>query len=210
MTSASNAPSPTAVAVRQAPLTATESPSARSETRPAPIRRRAPSSEASIASTRPSSLMIPVNISRSPLPQPRAHEHVLADLLEAGGQRPEAVGDPDRALPLEDRPRLRCPDQNGSDEQPQLVDLARVKERAGEGRTALNEQVLDVATPKLSEPRLEPIAVGAPGRDDHLGSGALQRVALGRWCLRGADHDQRGLVDGGDQRRVDRQPRARV
>src|SRR4029077_4129613 len=142
MTSASNAPSPTAVAVRQAPLTATESPSASSEESSAPIRSRAPSSEASTASTRPSSLMIPVNIRPSPFPKPGADEPVLAHLVEGRLQSAHTVGDAGGALALEDGSRLRRADQHGRDEEPQLVDLTRVEQGSGEGRSALDEQVL--------------------------------------------------------------------
>jgi hypothetical protein len=62
MTSASKAPFPAEVAVRQAPFTDTESPSASSLASSARIRSRAPSSERSTDSTSPSSLTIPVNI----------------------------------------------------------------------------------------------------------------------------------------------------
>src|SRR5512144_233598 len=180
MMSASKSPSPTEVAVRQAPLTATESPGWSSEARAAPIRSRAPSSEASTASTRPSSLIRPVNINPvlpSPLPQPRAHQHVLADLLEVCGQRPDPVGDPDGALALEDGAGLGGADQDRSDEEPQLIDLARVEERSRQGRAPLDEQVLDLPAPKLVQRSCEPRALGPAGGHDHLLAGPLQAVA---------------------------------
>src|SRR3954465_7109674 len=140
MTSASNAPPPTEVPVRQAPLTATESPSDSSDASCAPIRRRAPSSEASTASTLPCSLTIPVNISssHSPFPEPRANEHVLAHLLVAGRERMDPVGDARGALALEDRARLGRSDEHRRDEEAQLVDLAGVEERTRQGRTTLD------------------------------------------------------------------------
>src|SRR5512144_3163515 len=213
MMSASKSPSPTEVAVRQAPLTATESPGWSSEARAAPIRRRAPSSEASTASTRPSSSINPVNISLvlpSPLPQLRSDQHVLADLLEVRGQRPDPVGDPDGALALEDGASLGGADQNRSDEKPQLIDLARVEERSRQGRAPLDEQVLDLPAPELVQRCLEPRGLGPAGGHDHLRASPLQGVASRRSGLRGADHDQGRLVDRVDQRRAERQSRPRV
>ena len=86
------------------------------------------------------------------------------------------------------------------------VDLAGVEERAREGRPALDQQVLDLAASELVERGLEPRR-GRPARShDHLGPGALQRVALSGGRLGRADHDQRRLVDRADQRGVDGQP----
>src|SRR5215212_6214721 len=147
MTSAANSPSPAAVAVRQAPLTATESPGSSSEARPARMRRRAPRSEVSTASIRPSSAMIPVNIrraSRSPFPEPRADEQVLAHGLELRRQGSNTVRDPDGALSLQDGSGLGGADQERGDEEADLVDLARVEQRACERRPALDEEVLDL------------------------------------------------------------------
>src|SRR5215208_2795570 len=159
MTSASKVPSPTAVAVRQAPFTATESPSPSSDASSAAIRRRAPSPEASTVSMRPRSLTRPVNISRSPFPEPCADQHVLAGLLEARSERAYTVGDADRALALEYGTRLRGAHQDRRDEEAHLVHLAGVEERARERRAALHEQVLDLSAAKLGQSRLQPVAV---------------------------------------------------
>ena len=70
ITSASKAPPPAWAAVRQAPLTETESPGSSSLARSARTRMRAPSSEASTASTLPSSATIPVNTATTPAAEP--------------------------------------------------------------------------------------------------------------------------------------------
>ena len=95
MTSAANPPGAGSTAVRQAPATLTESPGSRPAPSPAAIRSRAPESPRSIDSTVPISLIRPVNI--SPLPQPDAREHVLADRLPADRQRSLRTVDPLRA-----------------------------------------------------------------------------------------------------------------
>src|SRR5687768_11905542 len=70
-------------AVRQTPLTATESPAASSFASEASIRRRNPPPSRATAATRPSSWTIPVNnlAPRLPLAEPRLDQHVIADRL---------------------------------------------------------------------------------------------------------------------------------
>ena len=97
ITSASKPSRVAAVAVRQTPLTATESPSAISPAE----RGRDPQPRAlgagSTASTVPTSAISPVNT--SPLPHPGPDQDVVADPLGLGGQRPGRIGDPLHSRP---------------------------------------------------------------------------------------------------------------
>src|SRR5436190_9366364 len=179
MTSASKVPPVTEVAVRQAPLTATESPWLSSDARAADMRSRAPSEELSTASTPPSSLTMPVNISGSPFEQPRSNQHVLSDLFELRGQRMDALRDPRDALALQHGAGLGGPHQDRCDEEADLVDLARVEQHPCEGRPSFDQQVLNPAAAELAEGGLQPSLRGAARSDGRRRPGLLERVAAG-------------------------------
>src|SRR5436190_15745957 len=129
ITSASKAPSPTAVAVRQTPFTATESPSASS--RPASSLSLPSSSEA----TRAVPWISPVNT--SPLPEPRGDQHVVVDALHLRGERARRAGNRPGAEPLDGGARLAPTRHERGHEHAQLVDLAGFEERAGQVRAPL-------------------------------------------------------------------------
>src|SRR5262245_38862566 len=160
MTSASKEPLSVLAAVRQAPFTAIESPGSSSEAIPALTRTRAPPSPASTLTTFPSSPTMPVNISRSPLPQAGRDEEVLADLLVARRQRPDPLGDPVRPLALQQCPGVGGADEERRDEHPHDIDLAGVEHRAREGWPALHQEVLDLPAAQLIEGGAEALLRG--------------------------------------------------
>src|SRR5687767_5519517 len=203
ITSASKAPPSTRAAVRQTPLTATESLSARSPASRVRTRSRAPSAPESIASTLPTSAMRPVN--NSPLPQARLDEHVVAYPLDAGVERARGVGDRGGAPPLDHGARAASAKDDRRDEEREPVDLSGVEERARERRPALEQDARDLAPPELVERRLDsrrPLA--SHGHD--LGARRLECcAAVGVRCGTG-DDDEGGLVDrpheGGVERKL--------
>src|SRR4051812_25270306 len=145
ITSAAKAPSAIRVAVRQTPLTATESPSPISAVSGVRTVSRTPSGGASTASTAPRSWTRPVNTTqtlgirrararRSPVPQAGGDQHVVADALHVERQRPGGVRDALGALPLERVARRGAAEHQRRQEVPQLVDLPRVEEGAGQVR----------------------------------------------------------------------------
>src|SRR5919202_2516465 len=142
ITSAPKPPPPGPTAVRQTPLTATESPSRSSSANDVETRSRTPSSVASTATTVPRSATSPVNM-RSPLPQPRGDEHVAGERLARQRQRAHRVGDAVDALALEGVARRPAAQHQRRDKEPDLVDLARVHERAREVRAALEQHAGD-------------------------------------------------------------------
>src|SRR3954452_16006554 len=126
-------------AVRQTPLTAIESPSPSSLASLDSNVSRAPSSERSTVATTPRSATSPVNI-RSPLPEPGRDQQVFLDLLAVERDRAQRVGDVLDALALERVAVLAAAEDHRREEQPHLVDLARVEERARQMRAALEQQ----------------------------------------------------------------------
>src|SRR3954468_12866817 len=209
-----SAPKPSAAAptaVRPTPLTATESPSRRSPASADCTRSRTPSSVASRATTVPRSAIRPVN-TRSPLLEARGDEDVAGERLARERQRPQRVGDAVDALALERVARGPPAQHERRDEQADLVDRARVHERAREVRAALEQHARDgrVERAELVERRLHAGGLVLAGRDDDLGAGGLERV--GRAARRGAggDDDERHLGRLGDELRVERQARRRV
>src|SRR5689334_1198128 len=177
ITSARKAPSAMVTAVRQTPLTAIESPSDSSSASAVSISIREPAGSFSSERTLPRSWTRPVNI--SPLRHPRADENVVVHALDLA--RDCASGGVDRlhALPLERRARVAAAHEHRRDEQAHLVDLARVEERAGEVRAALEQQGLDAARAELGQRRPDARALVLPRRDDHLGAGGLESVGGG-------------------------------
>ena len=120
------------------------------------------------------------------------------------------VGDVLGAGALHRVARLVAADDDRRDEQPQLVDLAGVEERAGQARAALQQQRLHAAIAELLERVADPLCVGRTLDADHLDAGRLER--LGGCAVRGArdDDDRRHVAGGLHERRVERQPRGRV
>src|SRR3954452_22625033 len=120
------------VAVRHTPLTATLSPSASSLASGDVIAIRTPSLVASTEVTVPRSSTSPVNT--SPLPQAGADQQVVGDLLAVERQRAQRLGDLLDALALQRVARRAPADQQGCEEQPDLVDLSGIQERARQVR----------------------------------------------------------------------------
>src|SRR5215204_461618 len=204
ITSARNSPPSIAVAVRQTPSTATESPSAiwpASRVRTPSV---TPSAFASTAVTVPRSCTSPVNT--SPLPEPGGDQHVAGDPLDVERERARRLRDPLDALALERVARVRAADEDRGEEQPQLVELARVEERAGQLRAALEQDRREVGGAELVERRAHARRLVLPRRDDHLGARGLQRVGL--QPRRGPpDDDRQGeLGRAAHELRVERQP----
>src|SRR4051812_3787216 len=208
ITSAEKCPSAIRVAVRQTPLTATESPSAISGARPVRTASRTPSAPASTAETVPRSWTSPVNT--SPLPQPRGDQDVVGDTLDVEAQRAGGLGDLLDALALERVARARAADHHGRDEQPDLVDLAGVEERAGQVRAALEQDRGDPGGAELVERRAHARGlVLARGHDD-VGAGDLERIG-GQAPGRPRDHHrERDLAGAAHELGVQRQPRLGV
>src|SRR3954466_10528615 len=156
ITSAPKPSASTPTAVRQTPLTATESPSRRSPASADRTRSRTPSSVASRATTVPRSAIRPLN-TRSPLLEARGDEDVAGERLARDRPRPQRVGDAGHAPAVERAPRGPRSRHERRDEQADLVDRARVHERAREVRAALEQHAPDgrVEGAELVERRLE-------------------------------------------------------
>src|SRR4051812_10619736 len=137
------------VAVRQTPLTATLSPSESSRASGELMAIRTPSVVASTEVTVPRSSTSPVNT--SPLPQARADQHVVGDLLAVERQRMQRLGDLLDPFALQRIARLSAADQQRRKEQPDLVDLAGIEERAGQVRAALEQDRGDAVVAERSE-----------------------------------------------------------
>ena len=140
MTSAPKRSPSTAVAVRQTPLTATESPSPSS---PASARRerQAHAVGGRVRPRRPSprSCDEPGEHAAHHSLQPRGDQQVVADALAVERQRAQRVGDALDALALERVARGAAAEQQRREEQADLVDLAGVEERARQVRAALEQ-----------------------------------------------------------------------
>src|SRR4051794_26549952 len=154
ITSAPNSSPPhRPMAVRQTPLTATESPSLSSPASDERTERRTPSPVWSTRCTVPRSCTRPVNNGRSPLPQTGAHEQILADDLTVECERAHGVGDPIHASALQRVARGAAADDQRRQEQADLVDLAGVEEGARQMRAALEQDRGDVEGAELVERR---------------------------------------------------------
>ena len=124
ITSASNERSWTAAAVRQTPLTATESPGPSSEASGVSIVIRNPSPELLDAATRPRSCTSPVNIRGFlPLLHPRRDQQVLPHLLAVERHRPDGVGDHLDPLALQRIAGSPAAQDDRRQEQADLIDL---------------------------------------------------------------------------------------
>src|SRR3954468_6911768 len=209
-----SAPKPSAsarTAVRQTPLTATESPSRSSPASADCTRSRTPSSVASRATTVPRSAISPVTTA-SPLLEASGNRDVPGERPARERQRAERVGDAVDALALERVARGPSAEDERRDEQPDLVDRARVHERARQVRAALEQDARHrrVERAELVERRLHARRLVLARRDDHPRGGRLQRVGRPARGGAGRDDDERHLGRLGDELRVQRQPRRRV
>src|SRR4051812_4472616 len=179
ITSAPNSSPPhIPTAVRQTPLTATESPSLSSRATGERTDRRTPSLVWSTRWTVPRSCTRPVNNGRSPLPQTCAHEQILADDLAVECERAHGVGDPAHAAALQRVARGAAADDQRGEEQAHLVDLAGVEERAREVRAALEQDRRHAERAELVERRAHAGGLVLAGGDDDLRAGGLQRVGV--------------------------------
>src|SRR4051812_21090799 len=197
------------MAVRQTPLTAIESPSLSSRASGEETLSRTPSRVWSTRCTVPRSCTSPVNTG-SPLPEPGTHEQIVADPVAIECERAHGVGDQLDPAALERVARLAPADDEGREEQPRLVDLAGVEERAGEVRAALEQDRGHVAVAELLERRAHARVLVLAGGDEHLRPGGLERGRL--LARRGArdDDGQRDLRRRLDELAGEREPRERV
>src|SRR4051794_12874341 len=139
ITSAPNSSPPhSPTAVRQTPLTATESPSLSSAASGERTERRTPSAVWSTRWTVPRSWTRPVKMGL-PLSQSGADQQILADHFAIECERAHGVGDAVHAAALERVARRAAADDQRGEEQADLVDLTRVEERAGQVRAALEQ-----------------------------------------------------------------------
>src|SRR3954463_11913583 len=109
-------------AVRQTPLTATESPGPSSAPPAAATRRLPPAPSSSTASTLPMPATSPVN-TLSPLLQPRADQHVVADALDGEGLAAQRGADLAPARPGPRGARAPSAGDDRGHERVVLVDL---------------------------------------------------------------------------------------
>src|SRR5918998_5035272 len=204
ITSALNAPSAIAVAVRQTPLTATESPSPISGASEVRTARRTPSAPAWTAVTVPRSATSPVNT--SPLAHAGADQDVVGDPVALQRERAHRLGDPLDPLALQRIAGAGAAEHHRGDEQPDLVDLAGVEEGARQVRAALEQDRGQPAGAELGERVAHTGRLVLPRGHDHVRARRLQGVGGG--ALGGAaDHDGQGQVRrAAQQRRVDREP----
>src|SRR3954453_20334179 len=151
ITSAVHVSPSTVVTVRQQPLTAMESPRpASSSTVVARMLTRIASPWSSTAATVPSSSTIPVNMSGSFWCEREAHVGRVAlqhrDVGDAGTERIRDGGDSEVG-----DGRAAGAEQHRRDVRDDLVDEAVAEERRGEGRPALQEDVLAAEVVQLGE-----------------------------------------------------------
>src|SRR3954447_8954157 len=206
MTSAPNSSPPhIPTAVRQTPLTATESPSLSSRASGERTDRRTPSEVWSTRWTVPRSWTNPVKMAL-PLSQSRADQQILADDLAVECERAHGVGDAVDAAALERVARGAAADDQRGEEQADLVDLAGVEEGPGQVRPALEQDRGDAGGAELVERRAHAGGLVLARGDDDLRAGGLERVGV--LARRGArdDDGQRDLGRGPDELAGGRQP----
>src|ERR1044072_1258162 len=173
----------TAVAVRQTPSTATESPVAISPASMVAMRKRAPSAPASTASTVPTSWTSPVNT--SPLPETGRDQRVFGVGVDGG--HPVAAAEQDRG-----------------DEHPRLVDRSGLHENERKGASTLEKERGDAAAAEAGEGGVDSVGNG------NLDAGLAQRGRLTGVGLRRGDDQHRRLVEGLRQLRVEGQARPAI
>src|SRR5919198_3609234 len=138
ITSAPKRSPSTPTAVRQTPLTATESPSESSPASGERIARRTPSVVALTSATVPRSATRPVNTAL-PLPQPGRDQHVAGDLVAVERQGAQRVGDRVDALALERVACAAAAEQQRREEPADPLDPPPLQERAREVRPPFEE-----------------------------------------------------------------------
>src|SRR3954471_22548772 len=207
MTSAPNSSPPhIPTAVRQTPLTATESPSLSSRASGERTDRRTPSEVWSTRWTVPRSWTNPVKMAL-PLSQSRADQQILADDLAVECERAHGVGDAIDPAALERVARGAAADDQRREEQADLVDLAGVEEGARQMRAALEQDRGDVEGAELVERRAHAGGLVLARRDDDLRAVGLERVGVlarsgardddGQRDLRRRTHELAGGREGG-------------
>ena len=205
MTSAAKTPSAIVVAVRQTPLTATESPSLSS-----------PASEVLHGQAHAVGRGVDGGDRAEVRDQPGEHAYhsrmravistSSADARALQRERAHGGGDALGALALERVARARSAEHDRRDEQADLVDLARVQERAREVRAALQQDRRDARRAELDERVAHAVGLVGAGGDDHLGARDLQRVDRGPRRGAGDDDGQRHLGGAAHELGVQRQP----
>src|SRR5918994_2558581 len=190
-------------AVRQTPLTATESPGSSSPASSLRTRRRTPPPSRSSDSTVPVPATSPVNT--SPIPEAGDDQDVVVDALGLDRRRALRRGDLLDADALDGRLRLGPAEQQRRHEHARLVDLARLEEGASEVRSALEQERLDVALTELVERVRHARRLVRAGRDDHVDVRVLERLHRGVLGGARADDRERHLGHAADELRVERQ-----
>ncbi len=133
-------------------------------------------------------------------------QHVVGDPLDVERQRARRLGDPLDALALERVARVGAADHDRREEQADLVDLARVEERARELRPALEQDRGDAGRAELVERRAHARGLVLARRDDHVGAGDLERVGLQPRGGAADDDGERQLGRAAHELGVERQP----
>ena len=199
-------------AVRQTPLTATESPSDSSRASGDSMARRTPSLVECDLGDRPE---VGDEAREQPPTTPAGAPRAARRRRPCSQSRVSARSASEMrvdALALERVARRAPAEQQRGDEQAQLVDLAAVEEGARQVRAALEQHRGDrrVERAELVERRAHAGGLVLAGGDDDLGAGVLERVGVR--APRGArdDDDERHLVGGRDELRVQRQARGGV
>src|SRR3954468_3035312 len=206
MTSAPNSSPPhIPTAVRQTPLTATESPSLSSRASGERTDRRTPSLVWSTRWTVPRSWTNPVKMAL-PLSQSRADQQILAYDLAVECERAHGVGDPVDAAALQRVARGAAADDQRGEEQAHLVDLTGVEERAGQVRPALEQDRGHAERAELVERRAHAGGLVLAGGDDDLRAGGLERVGVLARRRPRDDDGQRDLRRGAHELAAQRQP----
>src|SRR5207248_14903 len=162
-------------AVRQTPLTATESPTpvpSSTSWRSVTCADCAPLTTA-VTSARPST--IPVNIA-SPLLSGRdcGDPHVAADAYDVGQPEPRGAGDRGHADVAEHG--RTGPEQRGRVVADDAVDEPLADERCGQPRAAFDEHDQRVASEQRGKQRPEVESPVGPRQLDHLGAAGAQRL----------------------------------
>src|SRR5438105_142280 len=205
MTSARMAPSSTALAVRQTPFTASESPALSSRASCVRSRSVAPPAPSSSAETLPRSEISPVNTSAappapgSPLAQACADQQVLADALAVERERAWRLGDVLHARALQRVAGAAAAEQQRREEETDFIDLAGIEEGTGQARTSLEHRRGHALRAELVERRAYARGLILAGGDEHLRPRRFQRVRVGVRCRSRDDHRQRHRRRGGDQ-----------
>src|SRR3954447_10393663 len=178
----------TSAAVRQTPLTATESPMAVSARSGSVMVSRAESDKVSTAVTVARLSTMPVNISMPLSVQRRVDPHVRAEPRHVGDVEADRVADRRDAGRIEHR--RPGAEQGGGVVADDAVDEPVAHERPGQCRSAFQKQQQRVAFEQLGKQRTEVEPAVTTRQLDHIGGGRAQRLDAVRLGIR-PDHDRR-------------------